>query len=101
MWSVGRAGVVWAKSCPAVQRLFRPPLCPLFQMGVTNAELWANLGLCCFYSSQYDMCLGCLDQVGGRLPVTPGRLWLCTYLYIHACTSTPAGSAVGRRLLLG
>jgi tetratricopeptide (TPR) repeat protein len=27
-----------------------------------HAELWTNLGLCCFYSSQYDMCLGCLDQ---------------------------------------
>ena len=34
----------------------------LLQMGVNNAELWANLGLCCFYSSQYDMCLGCFDQ---------------------------------------
>ncbi len=34
----------------------------LLQMGVNNAELWANLGLCCFYSSQYDMCLGCFEQ---------------------------------------
>ncbi len=24
----------------------------LLQMGVTNAELWNNLGLCCFYASQ-------------------------------------------------
>ena len=31
-------------------------------MGVTNAELWNNLGLCCFYASQYDMCLGCFDR---------------------------------------
>lgn len=31
-------------------------------MGVTNAELWTNLGLCCFYSSQYDMSLGCFDR---------------------------------------
>ncbi|KAG2493544.1 hypothetical protein HYH03_008358 [Edaphochlamys debaryana] len=34
----------------------------LLQMGVTNAELWNNLGLCCFYASQYDMCLGCFDR---------------------------------------
>jgi tetratricopeptide repeat protein 8 len=24
----------------------------LLQMGVTNTELWTNLGLCCFYASQ-------------------------------------------------
>lgn len=31
-------------------------------MGVTNTELWTNMGLCCFYASQYDMCLGCFDR---------------------------------------
>ena len=30
--------------------------------GVTNAELWNNLGLCCFYACQHDMALGCFDQ---------------------------------------
>lgn len=27
----------------------------LLQMGVRNTELMTNMGLCCFYSSQYDM----------------------------------------------
>ena len=26
----------------------------LVQMGINNTELWNNLGLCCFYASQYD-----------------------------------------------
>lgn len=34
----------------------------LLQMGVTNTELWANMGLCCFYASQYDMALGCFER---------------------------------------
>jgi hypothetical protein len=31
-------------------------------MGVVNTELWNNLGLCCFYSSQYDMALTCFER---------------------------------------
>jgi tetratricopeptide repeat protein 8 len=34
----------------------------LLQMGVNNAEIWNNIGLCCFYSSQYDMALGCMER---------------------------------------
>src|SRR5689334_17302600 len=34
----------------------------LLQMGVTNSELWNNVGLCCFYASQYDTCLSCFDK---------------------------------------
>jgi len=34
----------------------------LLQMGVSTPELWTNLGLCCFYSGQYDMCLSCFDR---------------------------------------
>ena len=34
----------------------------LLQMGVNNVELWNNLGLCCFYSAQYDMALNCFDR---------------------------------------
>jgi len=35
----------------------------LLQMGVTNStELWNNLGLSCFYASQYDMALSCLQR---------------------------------------
>ena len=31
-------------------------------MGVSNAELYNNLGLCCFYAQQYDMSLACMDR---------------------------------------
>ncbi|PWV05542.1 Bardet-Biedl syndrome 8 protein [Trypanosoma cruzi] len=34
----------------------------LLQMGVQTTELWNNLGLCCFYSSQYDIALSCLQR---------------------------------------
>ena len=34
----------------------------LLQMGVNNAELFNNLGLCCFYAQQYDMSLACLER---------------------------------------
>ena len=30
--------------------------------GVSNTEVWNNLGLCCFYASQYDMALSCFDH---------------------------------------
>ena len=30
--------------------------------GVSNTELWNNLGLCCFYASQHDMALRCFDH---------------------------------------
>lgn len=31
-------------------------------MGVNNTEIWNNLALCCFYSSQYDMTLSCFER---------------------------------------
>lgn len=31
-------------------------------MGVSNSELWNNIGLCCFYASQYDLSLGCFER---------------------------------------
>lgn len=34
----------------------------LLQMGLYNAELFNNLGLCCFYSQQYDMVVSCFEQ---------------------------------------
>ena len=37
----------------------------LLQMGVNNLEIWNNIGLCCFYSGQYDMALGCFDRALG------------------------------------
>ena len=29
---------------------------------MNSAELWNNLGLCCFHASQYDMALGCFER---------------------------------------
>jgi len=34
----------------------------LVQMGVNNTEIWNNLALCCFYSSQYDTTLSCFER---------------------------------------
>ena len=34
----------------------------LLQMGVNTCELWNNVGLCCFFASQYDMTLHCFDR---------------------------------------
>jgi hypothetical protein len=31
-------------------------------MGVTSAELFNNMGLCCFYAQQFDMALGCFER---------------------------------------
>lgn len=31
-------------------------------MGCTNSELWNNLGLCCFYASQFDMTVRCFEN---------------------------------------
>jgi len=31
-------------------------------MGVYNAEIYNNLGLCCFYAQQYDMALNCFTR---------------------------------------
>ena len=32
----------------------------LLQMGVASAELYVNIGLCCFYAQQYDLTFQCL-----------------------------------------
>ncbi|KAI6190634.1 hypothetical protein M3Y97_00140000 [Aphelenchoides bicaudatus] len=34
----------------------------LMQMGVNSPELYLNIGLCCFYSQQLDLALGCIEQ---------------------------------------
>ncbi|XP_059160316.1 tetratricopeptide repeat protein 8-like isoform X1 [Physella acuta] len=34
----------------------------LLQMGVYNGELFNNLGLCCYFSQQYDMTLTCFER---------------------------------------
>ncbi len=37
----------------------------LIQCGVASSELWNNMGLCCFFASQYDMALSCFDRALG------------------------------------
>lgn len=34
----------------------------LFDLGINSAEVWNNLGLCAFYSSQYDICLSSFER---------------------------------------
>lgn len=34
----------------------------LFELGLNSAELWNNLGLCAYYSGQYDICLSCFER---------------------------------------
>lgn len=31
-------------------------------MGIYNAELFNNLGLCCFYAQQFDMTIPCFER---------------------------------------
>ena len=47
LWHSYRVMQEVVRSCPA---------------GVNSAELWNNLGLCCFHASQYDMALGCFER---------------------------------------
>ena len=34
----------------------------LVQLGVNNAELWNNMGLCSYYAGQYDIALNCFEK---------------------------------------
>lgn len=31
-------------------------------MGIESSELWANIGLCCFYAQQWDITLKCFER---------------------------------------
>eukprot|EP00913_Durusdinium_trenchii_P023993 g22534.t1 len=44
--------------CKLALRFYRRML----QNGVTSAELWNNMGLCCFYAGQYDLTLSCFER---------------------------------------
>jgi hypothetical protein len=35
-------------------------------MGEACAEVWANLGLSCFYAGQYDLCFNCFERALGQ-----------------------------------
>jgi tetratricopeptide repeat protein 8 len=34
----------------------------LLQMGVCSAEVWSNVGLCCFHAGQYDLALPAMER---------------------------------------
>ncbi len=34
----------------------------LFQMGIHSAEIFTNMGMCCFYAQHYDMALSCFQR---------------------------------------
>jgi tetratricopeptide repeat protein 8 len=34
----------------------------LFELGINSSEIWNNLGLCAYYSGQYDLCLSCFEK---------------------------------------
>ncbi|CAJ0581932.1 unnamed protein product, partial [Mesorhabditis spiculigera] len=34
----------------------------ILQMGVNNAEIFLNVGLCCFYCQQFDLAIACIER---------------------------------------
>ena len=34
----------------------------LFELGINSGEVWNNLGLCAYYSGQYDFCISCFER---------------------------------------
>ena len=58
----------------------------LLQMGCSNTELWNNLGLCCFYASQYDMTLSCFEKALAMAnDDNMADVWsVCTLVFRHA-----------------
>lgn len=42
----------------------------LLQMGVTNTELWTNLGICCFYASQWVVLPGAWHGAEQRITIS-------------------------------
>ena len=55
---------------------------------VYNTEVWTNLGLCCFYASQYDMTLSCLDKAltlasDDAMADVWCRVFIYIYIYVH------------------
>lgn len=57
-------------------------------MGVNSPEVWNNIGLCCFFSSQYDMALGCFERalvLAGDEEMSD--LWWVDIVFSHICFS--------------
>ena len=48
----------------------------LIQCGVNSSELWNNMGLCCYYSAQYDMALSCFERaLASGTDETKAEVW--------------------------
>lgn len=72
----------------------------LLQMGVNNAELWNNLGLCCFYSGQYDMSLTCFDRsISLASDDELADIWYAIYALMNSCFICPRYKTNSRALL--
>ena len=72
----------------------------LLQMGVNNAELFNNLGLCCFYAQQYDMTLACMERaLSLATDDTEADVWSVTPIRSHFWLKTPFYLALA--ILLG
>ena len=66
----------------------------LLQMGVSNAQLWTNLGLCCFYASQYDITLSCFDKARGPVHTMCPTPSLSIHVHsVYAIRVTPLRSS--------
>lgn len=54
-------------------------------MGINNAELWCNIGLCCFYASQYDMTLSCFHRaLSMASDDVMADIWYCILNLFHS-----------------
>ncbi|CAG0901889.1 unnamed protein product, partial [Darwinula stevensoni] len=49
----------------------------LLQMGLHSPEVFANIGLCCFYAQQYDLTLSCFERALGLAedPTIAADIW--------------------------
>lgn len=67
----------------------------LLQMGVGKAALYCNLGLCCYYSQQWDLAVGCVEKALALLDAdTAADLW---YNVGHIALVWHPGSGTGKR----
>ena len=61
----------------------------LLMMGCTNSELWNNLGLCCFYASQYDMTVRCFENaLLVADDMAQADIWCAHFCCCYVCTAT-------------
>lgn len=60
-------------------------------MGVNSAELFLNLGLCCFYCQQFDLSISCIerarsvstDDVAADIWYNIGNIYLVTFCLLN------------------